>query len=206
MKININMPHDIDAENEMKMDIEMKMETDVEMEMEEQPPLIGGSKPKEKKKKGKGGGGVKPKPGGSGKWSAPVKGDHSIAVAAPEVVGPGDHGGRGGPGHTRNSSIGSSAGTGLTAGGAKHSRSTPSPTATLRKGTPSPTQKGSVCLDAAIHSADPPRAHGRRRVPRCTGKDSEAIARLAGLRQTTAGSGASSPPGNPWVGERAMEG
>lgn len=111
------------------------------MEMEEQPPLIVGSKPKEKKKKGKGGGGVKPKPGGSGKWSAPVKGDHSIAVAAPEVAGPGDHGGRG-PGHTRNSSIGSSAGTGLTAGGAKHSRSTPSPTATLRKGTPSPTQKG----------------------------------------------------------------
>ncbi len=111
------------------------------MDMEEQPPLIGGSKAKEKKKKGKGVGGPKPKPGGSGKWSAPVKGDHSIAVAAPEVAGPGDHSGRGGPGHTRNSSISSSAGTGLAAGGAKHSRSTPSPTGALRRGTPSPTQK-----------------------------------------------------------------
>lgn len=111
---------------------------EVEMDLDDQPPVIAGSKPREKKKKGKGSSGVKAKSGGSGKWNAPVKGDHSIAVAAPEVTG-GDH--RGGPGHARNSSIGSSAGTGLAAGGAKHSRSTPSPTATLRKGTPSPTQK-----------------------------------------------------------------
>ena len=96
-------------------------------------------KAKGKKKTPKGGSGKQPKPGAAGKRSAPVKGDHSIAVAAPEVAGI-DGGGR--PGHRREGSIGNSGGTGLPSG-AKHSRSTPSPTATRRKGTPSPSQLNS---------------------------------------------------------------
>jgi hypothetical protein len=111
------------------------------MDLDDQAPAKSSKGTKKKPMKGSGGAKAKSGGGSGSKRSAPVKGDHSIAVATPEVAGAGDHGGRGGPGHARNSSIGSAAGTGLAAGGAKHSRSTPSPTATLRKGTPSPTQK-----------------------------------------------------------------
>ena len=108
------------------------------MELEDQAGPMGG-KAKGKKKSGAGKQSGKPK-GSAGKRSTPVKGDHSIAVAAPDVAGIDQGGGR--PAHRREGSIGSSGGTGLPTG-AKHSRSTPSPTATRRKGTPSPsTAKG----------------------------------------------------------------
>ena len=130
------------------------------MDLEEQPaPAVGGKTLKEKKKKGKA-----VKATGSGKWSAPVKGDHSIAVAAPEV-GPGDHGSRGGAGHTRNTSIGSVPGTALAAGGAKGKRSTPSPTATLRKGTPSPGQEALRPGKGGRSGSSSPRAVAASRSP-----------------------------------------